>query len=52
MQYWYVEIELNGVVCPKRCPRYTTPEGFSDPNQIREHFSDLGYTVGRIFSVR
>ena len=52
MLMFYVEIELDGVLCAKRCPRYKTPEGFSDHVAIRQHFTDLGYKVGRIDAVR
>lgn len=48
----YVEIELDGTLCPKRCPHYKTPEGFTDYNAIRNHFGELGYSVGKIHSVR
>ncbi|QQG33781.1 hypothetical protein ZPAH1_orf00019 [Aeromonas phage ZPAH1] len=44
----YVEIELNGVVCPKRCERYVDSNGFYDYNKIREYFTSLGYVVGSI----
>lgn len=42
----HVEIELDGVVCAKRCPAFKTPEGFQDHAAIREYFVDLGYSVG------
>lgn len=48
----YVEIELDGTLCQKKCSHYKTSEGFTDYNAIRNYFSDLGYTVGKIHSVR
>lgn len=52
MLMFYVEIELDGVLCAKRCPRYKTPEGFSDHGAIRQYFAELGYKVGRIDAIR
>lgn len=44
----YVEIQLDGVLCPKRCERYVDSEGFYDYGKIRSYFQSLGYTVGSI----
>ena len=43
-----VEIELDGVLAAKKCPKFRTPEGFVDYSAIREHFAELGYRVGNI----
>lgn len=42
----YVEIELDGLVVVKRCPRFRTVTGETDFRSIRAHFAELGYIVG------
>ncbi len=44
----YVEIELDGVVTAKRCPRQTDEHGLISFQAIRDYFSNLGYRVGTI----
>ena len=44
---FYVEIELDGVITPKRCPQFKTKDGFVDYSRIRDHFAELGYKVGQ-----
>lgn len=41
-----VEIELDGVLTAKRCPKFTTDAGFVDYAEIRNYFAVLGYRVG------
>lgn len=48
----FVEIELDGVLCSKKCPNYRTSEGFTDYAAIRDYFRELGYNVEQICSVR
>lgn len=43
----YVEVELDGVRCPKRCPIFKNERGY-DYNQIHNYFTNLGYSVGYI----
>jgi len=44
----YVEIELNGTLCAKRCPVFKTADGFVDTAAIRHYFGELGYQVGTL----
>ena len=44
----YVEIELDGVTCAKRCPNFRTDDGRPDFDAIREYFGSMGYSVGDV----
>ncbi|EMM7676189.1 hypothetical protein RIM32_004897 [Pseudomonas aeruginosa] len=44
----YVEIELDGVLCSKRCPKALDERGLTDYQAVRAYFEDLGYAVGSI----
>ena len=44
----YVEVELDGVLCSKRCPKAVDGRGLTDYQAIRSYFEGLGYTVGSI----
>lgn len=44
----YVEIELDGVLCAKRCPKAVDSRGLIDYQAIRTYFEGMGYTVGTI----
>lgn len=48
---FYVEIELDGVLCAKRCPRYYQDDGFVDRQAIRSYFTELGYQVGQVIRI-
>ena len=48
----FVEIDLDGVLCSKRCPHYRTSDGFTDYAAIRNYFGELGYNVGQIYAVK
>jgi hypothetical protein len=50
--FMLVEIELNGVLTVKRLDRNRDEDGGVDRDAIRQHFIDLGYTVGQIFAIR
>ncbi len=48
-----VEVQLDGALCPKRCPCFLSSEeerlaGYGKYNllAIREYFKSLGYSVG------
>lgn len=45
---FYLEIELDGVLTNKRCPKMFDEQGHIDTKAIRAYFEDLGYTVGTI----
>lgn len=47
----YVEIELDGVIATKRCPRFRTATLDVDLKAIRAYFSELGYMVGTYLRV-
>lgn len=44
----YVEIELDGALCSKRCPKAVDSRGLIDYQTIRTYFESMGYTVGTI----
>lgn len=50
-QLFHVEIELDGVLCAKRCPRYYQDDGFVDRQAIRSYFTELGYQVGQVIRI-
>jgi len=47
----YVQIELDNVLTIKRLKAVYTEEGFIDYSAIRDHFMNLGYSVGKITKV-
>lgn len=44
----YVEIELDGVVTAKRCPKVLDINGLIDYQSIRNYFQEMGYKTGHI----